>query len=74
MASIPFRVPKRCQTFGKQKNQRHAPCPLKLNRTAVGLTGQIHIICLTTKSPGLGAFRVVTFSAANRLPLRGKML
>jgi hypothetical protein len=30
------RVPKRRQTLGAQKNQRHAPCPEKLNRTAVG--------------------------------------
>src|SRR5260221_12765811 len=32
------RVPKRRQTLGTQKNQCHAPCPPKLNRTAVGLT------------------------------------
>ncbi|WP_210210166.1 hypothetical protein, partial [Rhodopseudomonas palustris] len=31
------RVPKRCQTLGIQKNQRHALCPLKLSRTAVAL-------------------------------------
>src|SRR5258708_8038053 len=31
------RVPKRRQTLGTQKNQCHAPCPPKLNRTAVGL-------------------------------------
>ena len=33
---ILLRVPKRRQTLGTQKNQRHAPCPPKLNRTAVG--------------------------------------
>ena len=33
---ILLRVPKRRQTLGIQKNQRHAPCPEKLNRTAVG--------------------------------------
>jgi hypothetical protein len=32
---ILFRVPKRRQTLGTQKNQRHAPCLQKLNRTAV---------------------------------------
>jgi hypothetical protein len=31
-----FRVPKRRQTLETQKNQRHALCPEKLNRTAVG--------------------------------------
>src|ERR1700712_1862065 len=35
---ILLRVPKRRQTLGTQKNQCHAPCPPKLNRTAVGLT------------------------------------
>src|SRR5664279_1608087 len=30
-----LRVPKRRQTLGSQKNQCHAPCPSKLNRTAV---------------------------------------
>jgi hypothetical protein len=33
---ILLRVPKRRQTLGAQKNQRHAPCPQKSNRTAVG--------------------------------------
>src|ERR1700680_2172033 len=33
---ILLRVPKRRQTLGTQKNQCHAPCPPKLNRTAVG--------------------------------------
>ena len=33
---ILLRVPKRRQTLGTQKNQRHAPCPQKSNRTAVG--------------------------------------
>src|SRR5258708_5888730 len=35
---ILLRVPKRRQTLGTQKNQCHAPCPPKLNRTAVGLS------------------------------------
>jgi len=35
---ILLRVPKRRQTLGAQKNQRHAPCPQKSNRTAVGLS------------------------------------
>src|ERR1700739_533349 len=35
---ILLRVPKRRQTLGAQKNQRHAPCLQKTNRTAVGLT------------------------------------
>src|SRR3954451_3673256 len=34
----PFPCPKRRQTLGTQKNQRHAPCPQKTNRTAVGLS------------------------------------
>jgi hypothetical protein len=34
---ILLRVPKRRQTLGAQKNQRHAPCPQKTNRTAVAL-------------------------------------
>src|SRR3981081_3811512 len=33
---ILLRVPKRRQTLGAQKNQRHAPCLQKSNRTAVG--------------------------------------
>src|SRR6185312_5404089 len=32
---ILLRVPKRRQTLGTQKNQRHAPCPHKSNRTVV---------------------------------------
>src|SRR6202011_3770721 len=32
---ILLRVPERRQTLGAQKNQRHAPCPQKSNRTAV---------------------------------------
>src|SRR5438270_12612365 len=35
---ILLRVPKRRQTLGAQKNQRHAPCPQKSNRTVVGLS------------------------------------
>src|SRR5437762_1205530 len=35
---ILLRVPKRRQTLGAQKNQRHAPCLQKSNRTAVGLS------------------------------------
>src|ERR1700739_4926418 len=35
---ILLRVPKRRQTLGAQKNQRHAPCLQKTNRTAVGLS------------------------------------
>src|SRR5258705_11930863 len=31
------RLPKRRQTLGTQKNQCHAPCPPKLNRTALGV-------------------------------------
>ena len=34
----PSGVPIRRQTLATQMNQRHAPCPQKLNRTAVGLT------------------------------------
>src|SRR3954447_14485903 len=37
---ILLRVPKRRQTLGAQKNQRHAPCPQKSNRTAVGSSRQ----------------------------------
>jgi hypothetical protein len=38
--ALPFAVPTRCQTFENQQNQRHAPCPQKLNRTAVGQARQ----------------------------------
>jgi hypothetical protein len=35
MAAGPFRVRKSREAFEAQKNQRHAPCPAELNRTAV---------------------------------------
>src|SRR3954453_1432968 len=38
MAWISFRVPNVCEALKTQKNPRHVPCPLKSNRTAVGLT------------------------------------
>src|SRR5438445_12355681 len=37
MAWISFRVPNVCEALKTQKNPRHVPCPLKSNRTAVGL-------------------------------------
>src|SRR5439155_13267805 len=40
MAWISFRVQNVCEALKTQKNPRHVPCPLKSNRTAVGLTRQ----------------------------------
>jgi hypothetical protein len=40
MALIPSRVQDVGKSLWTQMNQRHAPCPPKLNRTAVGLTRQ----------------------------------
>src|SRR3954463_7413099 len=40
MTWISFRVPNVCEALKTQKNPRHVPCPLKSNRTAVGLTRQ----------------------------------
>src|SRR3954454_24420347 len=50
----PFPCPKRRQTLGTQKNQRHAPCPQKTNRTAVGLVPAIHVLLLHKGSKGRG--------------------
>jgi hypothetical protein len=54
--ALPFAVPNRRETLGKQKNQRHAFCPENLNRTAVGEDPAIHL-------GGFGVRRVMTSGA-----------
>src|SRR4051812_17399537 len=51
MTWISFRVPNVCEALKTQKNPRHVPCPLKSNRTAVGLTRQSILFAKTVFRP-----------------------